>query len=1252
MKHSLWLAGLLFCATASAADIVWTNTAGGNWSVAGNWSPNQAPGTNDTAWITNNGTYTVTLDTNVTLSGLMLGGDSGTQTLSHANYTLTLNGSGISSFRGVYTFSGGILTGSGALTLYGPFNWSGGTLGSAGSATIVTANGGLTINGGGKSLYATLVNNGAGTCGAGPIYFYSLASLSNTPAATLDFTADGVPISVASGNPLFFNAGTLRKSAGTGSTTISLPCPNAGSVQVNSGTLVLTLADSAGSFTVADGATLSVNGTATLAPGAAITGAGNFTMTSGLLTNYGTLTVSGTNTFKSGTAVFAGGCTLTNTLIVNGGTVEFDGPGTVAPASLLLSQGTLQGTQAVTVAGPFVWSGGFLGSAGSPTVITANGGLTMAGTAKFLYATLINNNAAIWTEGLVYCYAAAMFSNTPAATLDLTADGSFLFVASGSPSFVNAGTLRKTAGAGTTTISTPCANTGSVQANGGTLVLTLADSSGSFTVADGATLKVNGSATLSASSSIIGAGNFTVTGGALTNNGTLNVGGTNTFTGGTVVFAGGGLLAHNALVVNGGTVVLNGTGTVTPAFLSVSDGKLQGSQAVTVSGPFAWSGGTLGSAGSATVITANGGLTMNGLAKSLYGTLINNGSGVWSAGQIGCYGSALFSNAPAATLDFTSDGNAIYLATGGNGWFANAGALRKTAGSGTTTVSLPCANTASVQANSGTLALTLTDSTGSISVAPGATFSVNGSATLSASSSIIGAGSFTVTGGALTNNGVLNVSGTNTFSGGTAILAGGCTITNTLVLNGGMVMLNGSGAVTPAFLSVSGGTLQGSQAVTVSGPFAWSGGTLGGAGSATVITANGGLTMGGTLKILSATLVNNGASTWSSGQINCYGSALLSNTPAATLDLTADGTVMSLISGNGLLANAGALRKTAGAGTTILSLPCANAGTIQINSGALFFGDTFVQTGGQTLLNGGNLTFYTTAQLRGGALSGSGTITGSVSNNGTLSPGASPGLLAITGTYSEGSGAHMQIKLGGTTPDSGYDQLSVGGTARLAGTLDITYWHGFTPAPGNLFTALVCSARSGVFSSVQVPTNSLGITYTARTVLLETGNASPTVQSTVAPVQIACRTFHLQASGSDPDGTVTNVTLLLDTNVLASASGTSAQVTFSSDFPGDLTFTALATDDKGAMGATNFVVNIATLPVLVLDPIGFQTNLAFKLCMCGVEGTTNRIEASDDLNSTNWTDLGAMENTNGIWRFSDKTATNFVHRYYRARQAP
>ena len=73
------LASLLLGGSGQAADIVWTNIAGGNWSSTNNWSPNQVPSTNDTAWITNNGTYAVTLDANVTLGGLALGGDSGTQ---------------------------------------------------------------------------------------------------------------------------------------------------------------------------------------------------------------------------------------------------------------------------------------------------------------------------------------------------------------------------------------------------------------------------------------------------------------------------------------------------------------------------------------------------------------------------------------------------------------------------------------------------------------------------------------------------------------------------------------------------------------------------------------------------------------------------------------------------------------------------------------------------------------------------------------------------------------------------------------------------------------------------------------------------------------------------------------------------------------------------------------------------------------------------------------------------------------------
>jgi hypothetical protein len=434
----------------------------------------------------------------------------------------------------------------------------------------------------------------------------------------------------------------------------------------------------------------------------------------------------------------------------------------------------------------------------------------------------------------------------------------------------------------------------------------------------------------------------------------------------------------------------------------------------------------------------------------------------------------------------------------------------------------------------------------------------------------------------------------------------------------------------------------------------WTAGTLGSAGSSLLVVANGGVTFSGVAvkSFNGGTLLNNGAATWSGGQITALNNALWSNAPTAILDLQADGSAFGTFAGNPRIVNAGTLRKSAGSGTTAVSISCTNFGLVQVNTGTLRFDGNFTQKSGQTVLNGGSYFFLNTAQLLGGTLQGSGSITGSVSNNAVVSPGASAGLLSMTGNYSEGPNAHLAIELGGTTSGTGYDQLSVGGTATLRGSLDVSYVNGFIPAPGNVFTALVCNARSGVFASLNAPTNNLGAIYTARSVLLETGNASPVAQLLVNPFQTACHTFLLSASGIDPDGTVTNVTLLLDTNVLVSAAGASAQTSFNSDFPGELTFTVLATDNKGASGGTNITVQLGTLPTLVLDEIGFQTNRAFKLCMIGETGTNYQVLASDDLSPSNWLVLGTMENTNGIWRYSDTTATNSAHRYYRARQLP
>jgi hypothetical protein len=252
----------------------------------------------------------------------------------------------------------------------------------------------------------------------------------------------------------------------------------------------------------------------------------------------------------------------------------------------------------------------------------------------------------------------------------------------------------------------------------------------------------------------------------------------------------------------------------------------------------------------------------------------------------------------------------------------------------------------------------------------------------------------------------------------------------------------------------------------------------------------------------------------------------------------------------------------------------------------------------------------------------------------------------------ESPNAHLAIKLGGTLAGTNYDQLSIGGNAALAGTLGVSYWNGFTPALGSSFTVLACNARTGFFTAVTAPVTNIAAVYGDNTVTVELGHAPPIATLLLPAQSLAGHTFLITASGTDLDGAVTNMALFLGTNTLLRAAGSSAQVSYSTDFPGNLTFTAVATDNYGVQGTATATVGITTLPVRTLDPVGFQSDLSFKLCMLGVAGTNYQILASTNLEKPAWTAVGTMESTNGIWRFLDPSATNFSRRFYRAQQAP
>src|SRR5947207_2923738 len=206
-----------------AGTLVWTNTAGGAWTNAANWSPNQVPAAADEAIITNAGVYTVTITANASAS-LTLGGPGGTATIQHTAGTLTLgNASRI--------VAGGNLT------------WSGGTL--AGALTVAS-NGYFILEGGAlKTLHAAVTNQGTiHFGGTAECYAYGNNGARVENFGVFEFVTDRELYGI-SGSPVFRNSGVLRKTGGTGTARLGVAgsypvvLANTGLIESQSGVLQL-----------------------------------------------------------------------------------------------------------------------------------------------------------------------------------------------------------------------------------------------------------------------------------------------------------------------------------------------------------------------------------------------------------------------------------------------------------------------------------------------------------------------------------------------------------------------------------------------------------------------------------------------------------------------------------------------------------------------------------------------------------------------------------------------------------------------------------------------------------------------------------------------------------------------------------------------------------------------------------------------------------------------------------------------------
>jgi len=656
------------------ATIVWDGGGVENdWNDAANWYDETndvndvKPGPGDDAEIRAGfANETIESDASETIRSVISDAD---LAVTGGSFEIT---SGDSTVNGDLALSGGTLTGDGNVFV-DTMQWSRGALSGSGETVVQTT---LNISGGNeKTLQRTLTNHGtANWTGSGGIVG-SGGVLNNQAGAVFDIGTDSSFDTPQFSSPgTINNAGTLQKSAGSGTTTLGMDFDNTGTVDVQSGELRLVSGGtSSGDWKIAADARLDIRGqTITLAADESIEGAGTVEFTGG------TTTIAGSGTYDVNVTDLTSG--------LNGRRVDFDVD--AATTTMLLSGGARRdGSKTLTVRDTLTWTGGILGGSGE-TVVQSTLNIS-GGAVKTLWGILTNEGTATWTGGGDIETNGGIFNNPAGAIFDMRSNSDFVtpqFLAAGTIN--NAGTVQKSAGTGSNTINLVFNNTGTIDVQTGQLQFTRGGtSSGDWKVPADTRLELRGShaITLGPDQSIEGAGAVE-------------------FTGGTITIAGSGTYEVNVTDLssgqNGRQVDFDLDATTTTTLLS-GGATLGGSASLTVRDTLTWSGGTIAGSGETLVQTT---LNLTGGHKTLRGTLTNEGTATWTGGEINGSGGVL-NNRAGAVFDIRTNSDFDTPQFSSPGTINNAGTLRKSGGTNTTRLEMFFDNTGTVEAATGVLEL-------------------------------------------------------------------------------------------------------------------------------------------------------------------------------------------------------------------------------------------------------------------------------------------------------------------------------------------------------------------------------------------------------------------------------------------------------------------------------------------------------------------------------------------------------------------
>jgi hypothetical protein len=389
----------------------WNNQSGGDWSTGSNWDTGQVPGISDNVLVSLPMGSTVTYSGSVsTINSLVEEGgtlelDSGSLAVTNSAQitgSFVLTGGtfapGGNTTINALSQSGGELSGSGTVTVSGAATLAGGVESGGGTATrtilengariaptvgtVPALDGGRVLElQGGSQVLGTSVNfdlNGQNPTslisdpGSGILQIDTGAVLDDqTTANGLNIFATNRGSADSGSTAAVINQGIFQKTGSATDSQISVRFDNAGTVDVESGTLKLTNGgtDLGATYTGA-GTVEFAGGVRTIDNASSITPA-NVTFSGGQTTISGTYNVAGTTTISGGTAVLAGPViNLGTQLEINSGELDL-GAANASLASMTQVTGELSGSGTVTVNGVLTLLGA--AQSGSGTTIAQGG---------------------------------------------------------------------------------------------------------------------------------------------------------------------------------------------------------------------------------------------------------------------------------------------------------------------------------------------------------------------------------------------------------------------------------------------------------------------------------------------------------------------------------------------------------------------------------------------------------------------------------------------------------------------------------------------------------------------------------------------------------------------------------------------------------------------------------------------------------------------------------------------------------------